>query len=173
MPEAREAAGKARCGKIVLSATPADGQVCIEIRDDGRGIDPVAVRNRAAAMGLRTEADLDRMSNRELFSLILLPGFSTAKAVTDVSGRGVGMDVVKTNVEELDGSLTIDSWPGAGTSMLLRVPLTLAIVPCLIVTVGAQRYAVPQRELEEVVCLHPQLDRHLEQAFDTEVLRLR
>jgi two-component system chemotaxis sensor kinase CheA len=108
-----------------------------------------------------------------LFSLILLPGFSTAKAVTDVSGRGVGMDVVKTNVEELDGSLTIDSWPGAGTSMLLRVPLTLAIVPCLIVTVGTQRYAVPQRELEEVVCLHPQLDRHLEQAFDTEVLRLR
>jgi two-component system chemotaxis sensor kinase CheA len=173
MPEAREGAGKARCGKIVLSATPADGQVCIEIRDDGRGIDPVAVRNRAATMGLRTEADLDRMSNRELFSLILLPGFSTAKSVTDVSGRGVGMDVVKTNVEELDGSLTIDSWPGAGTSMLLRVPLTLAIVPCLIVTVGTQRYAVPQRELEEVVCLHPQLDRHLEQAFDTEVLRLR
>ena len=76
------------------------------------------------------------MSSRELLSLILLPGFSTAKKVTDVSGRGVGMDVVKTNVEELEGHLSIDSWPGQGTSMVLRVPLTLAIVPCLIVTVG-------------------------------------
>ena len=157
----------------MLSATPADGQVCIEIRDDGRGIDPVAVKAKAAAMGLRTESELDRMSNRELLSLILLPGFSTAKQVTDVSGRGVGMDVVKTNVEELEGHLTIDSWLGQGTAMTLRVPLTLAIVPCLIVTVGNDRFAVAQRELEEIVCLHPGGKRNLEHAFDMEVFRLR
>ena len=173
LPDTRTAAGKSRTGKIVLSATPADGQVYIEIRDDGRGIDPAAVKAKAASMGLRTEAELDRMSSRELLSLILLPGFSTAKKVTDVSGRGVGMDVVKTNVEELEGHLSIDSWPGQGTSMVLRVPLTLAIVPCLIVTVGEDRFAIPQRELEEIVCLHSGGKRHLEQAFDAEVFRLR
>lgn len=173
VPESRVAAGKSRIGRIVLSATPADGQVCIEIRDDGRGIDPVAVKTKAASMGLRTESELDRMSNRELLSLILLPGFSTATQVTDVSGRGVGMDVVKTNVEELEGHLTIDSWPGQGTSINLRVPLTLAIVPCLIVTVGNDRFAVAQRELEEIVCLHPGGRRNLEHAFDREVFRLR
>ena len=173
LPDTRAANGKSRTGKIVLSATPADGQVYIEIRDDGRGIDPAAVKAKAASMGLRTEAELDRMSSRELLSLILLPGFSTAKKVTDVSGRGVGMDVVKTNVEELEGHLSIDSWPGQGTSMVLRVPLTLAIVPCLIVTVGDDRFAVPQRELEEIVCLHSGGKRHLEQAFDAEVFRLR
>jgi two-component system chemotaxis sensor kinase CheA len=172
-PDVRAAAGKPRTGKIVLSATPADGQVYIEIRDDGRGIDPAAVKAKAASTGLRTEAELDRMSSRELLSLILLPGFSTAKKVTDVSGRGVGMDVVKTNVEELEGHLSIDSWPGQGTSMVLRVPLTLAIVPCLIVTVGEDRFAVPQRELEEIVCLHSGGKRHLEHAFDAEVFRLR
>ena len=172
-PEAREAVGKSRIGQIVLSATPTDGQVCIEIRDDGRGIDPVAVKAKAAAMGLRTESELERMSNRELFSLILLPGFSTAKQVTDVSGRGVGMDVVKTNIDELEGHLTIDSKLGHGTSMNLRVPLTLAIVPCLIVTVGNDRFALAQRELEEIVCLHPGGKRKLEHAFDTEVFRLR
>jgi two-component system chemotaxis sensor kinase CheA len=172
-PDVRAAAGKTRTGKIVLSATPADGQVYIEIRDDGRGIDPAAVKAKAASTGLRTEAELDRMSSRELLSLILLPGFSTAKQVTDVSGRGVGMDVVKTNVEELEGHLSIDSWPGQGTSMVLRVPLTLAIVPCLIVTVGEDRFAVPQRELEEIVCLHSGGKRHIEHAFDAEVFRLR
>lgn len=172
-PDVRTAAGKPRTGKIVLSATPADGQVYIEIRDDGRGIDPAAVKAKAASTGLRTEAELDRMSSRELLSLILLPGFSTAKQVTDVSGRGVGMDVVKTNVEELEGHLSIDSWPGQGTSMVLRVPLTLAIVPCLIVTVGEDRFAVPQRELEEIVCLHSGGKRHIEHAFDAEVFRLR
>lgn len=172
-PDVRAAAGKPRTGRIVLSATPADGQVYIEIRDDGRGIDSVAVKAKAASTGLRTDAELDRMSSRELLSLILLPGFSTAKKVTDVSGRGVGMDVVKTNVEELEGHLSIDSWPGQGTSMVLRVPLTLAIVPCLIVTVGEDRFAVPQRELEEIVCLHSGGKRHIEHAFDAEVFRLR
>ena len=105
--------------------------------------------------------------------MILLPGFSTARQVTEVSGRGVGMDVVKTNIELLEGSLVIDSLPGLGTAMILRMPLTLAIIPCLIVTVNGERYAIPQRELEEAVCLHPGMSGRIEQAFDTEVYRLR
>ena len=173
IPEERVARGKTAQGTVTLSATPADGQVLIEIRDDGRGIDPDAIRNKALSLRLKTAAELDTMSRRELYSLILLPGFSTARQVTDVSGRGVGMDVVKTNIEQLEGSLTIDSTPGEGTSMQLRVPLTLAIIPCLIVEVGDDRFAIPQRELEEIVCLHPGSKGAIEHAFDTEVYRLR
>ncbi len=172
-PELRVAQGKPSLGKIVLTATPSDGQVAIEIKDDGRGIDAEAIKAKALALGLRTATELQRMSQRELYSLILLPGFSTAKQVTDVSGRGVGMDVVKTNLEELEGTLSIDSILGKGTTISLRVPLTLAIVPCLIATCNDNRYAIPQRELEEIVCLHPGGKHNLEQAFDTEVLRLR
>jgi two-component system chemotaxis sensor kinase CheA len=173
IPEERVARGKPAQGTVTLSATPADGQVLIEIRDDGRGIDPEAIRNKALNLRLKTAAELDAMSRRELYSLILLPGFSTARQVTDVSGRGVGMDVVKTNIEQLEGSLTIDSTPGEGTSMQLRVPLTLAISPCLIVEVGDDRFAIPQRELEEIVCLHPGGKGTIEHAFDAEVYRLR
>ncbi len=128
---------------------------------------------KVLARGLKTDAELQKISVKELYSFILLPGFSTAKQVSDVSGRGVGMDVVKTNVERLEGSLTIDSSPGLGTTMTLRVPLTLAIIPCLIVTVGDQRFAVPQRGLEEIVCLHPGGQGSIEHSFDTELFRLR
>lgn len=172
-PAERLAKGKPAVGRITLSAAHEEGQIRIEIRDDGRGIDPQAVRDKALAMRLKTEAELDRMSPRELFSLILLPGFSTAKAVSEVSGRGVGMDVVKTNIDLLEGSLTIDSHPGLGTAMILRMPLTLAIIPCLIVTANGERYAIPQRELEEAVCLHPGMKGRIERAFDSEVYRLR
>jgi two-component system chemotaxis sensor kinase CheA len=172
-PEERVAKGKPATGQITLTAAHEDGQVRIEIRDDGRGIPPQAVRAKALAMHLKTEYELERMSPRELLSLILLPGFSTAREVTLVSGRGVGMDVVKTNIELLEGSLSIDSEPGTGTAMILRMPLTLAIIPCLIVTVSGERYAIPQRELEEVICLHPRMKGRIEQAFDTEVYRLR
>lgn len=173
LPAQRRASGKAATGRIVLSATHEDGQVHIQIRDDGKGIDPAAVKAKALALRLKTEAELERLSPRELFSLILLPGFSTARSVTEVSGRGVGMDVVKTNIEQLEGTLNIDSVPGLGCSMMLRLPLTLAIIPCLVVTVDEERFAVPQRELEEVVCLHPAGAGRIEQAFETEVYRLR
>ncbi len=172
-PAERIAKGKPAAGQITLTAAHEDGQVRIEIRDDGKGIDARAVRAKALAMRLKTAAELDRMSQRELLSLILLPGFSTARQVTEVSGRGVGMDVVKTNIELLEGSLTIDSHFGAGTAMILRMPLTLAIIPCLIVTVTGERYAIPQRELEEAVCLHPGMSGRIERAYDTEVYRLR
>ncbi len=143
-PELRASQGKPSLGKIVLTATPSDGQVAIEIKDDGRGIDSEAIKAKALALGLRTATELQRMSQRELYALILLPGFSTAKQVTDVSGRGVGMDVVKTNLEELEGTLAIDSILGKGTTISLRVPLTLAIVPCLIATCNDNRYAIPR-----------------------------
>lgn len=173
LPEERVAKGKPSVGKITLSATHDDGQVHIQISDDGKGIDPEAVKSKALLLRLKTEAELERMSPRELYSLILLPGFSTAKKVTEVSGRGVGMDVVQTNIEQLEGTLNIDSVAGLGCSMVLRLPLTLAIIPCLIVHVNGDRFAVPQRDLEEVVCLHPQAPGRIEQAFDTEVYRLR
>lgn len=173
MPDVRVTAGKPRMGRIVLSAIHEDGQVHIQIRDDGKGIEPQAVKAKALALGLKTDPELSRMSAKELFSLILLPGFSTATRVTEVSGRGVGMDVVRTNIEQLEGTLSIDSVPGVGCSMMLRLPLTLAIIPCLIVSVDSDRFAVPQRELEEVVCLHPEGKGRIEQAFDTEVFRLR
>ncbi|MEQ1826725.1 MAG: chemotaxis protein CheA, partial [Pirellula sp.] len=172
-PLQRANLGKPEIGKVTLSATAADGQVIIEIRDDGRGIDPKAIRAKVIAQGLKSEAELQRVSNKDLFSFILLPGFSTANQVSDVSGRGVGMDVVKTNVEGLEGTLTINSELGVGTTMTLRVPLTLAIVPCLIVMVGEQRFAVPQRGLEEIVCIHPGCEVAMEQSFDTELFRLR
>jgi two-component system chemotaxis sensor kinase CheA len=172
-PDERIASGKPPSGQITLTASHEDGLVRIEIRDDGRGIDPQAVRAKALALRLKSESELDRMSPQELFALILLPGFSTAAQVTEVSGRGVGMDVVKTNVELLEGSLTIDSQFGFGTAMILRMPLTLAIIPCLIVCVNGERYAIPQRELEEAVCLHPGMKGRIEQAYDTEVYRLR
>ena len=172
-PADRVAKGKPTTGRLTLAAAHEEGQIRIEIRDDGRGIDPQAVRDKALVMRLKTESELDRMSPRELFSLILLPGFSTARSVTEVSGRGVGMDVVKTNIELLEGSLTIDSHPGLGTAMILRMPLTLAIIPCLIVTVNGERYAIPQRDLEEAICLHPGMKGRIERAFDTEVYRLR
>ena len=172
-PRVRLHAGKPRIGKVTLSAKTADGQVVIEVRDDGRGIDPNAVRTKVLALGLKTESELQKISPKELYSYILLPGFSTAKQVSDVSGRGVGMDVVRTNIERLEGSLTIDSKPGKGTSMVMRVPLTLAIIPCLIVTVGEERFAVPQRGLEEIVCLYPGGQGAIEHAYDTEMYRLR
>lgn len=172
-PRVRLHAGKPRIGKVTLSAKTADGQVVIEVRDDGRGIDPNAIRSKVLALGLKTEAELSKISPKELYSYILLPGFSTAKQVSDVSGRGVGMDVVRTNIERLEGSLTIDSKPGKGTSMVMRVPLTLAIIPCLIVTVGEERFAIPQRGLEEIVCLYPGGQGAIEHAYDTEMYRLR
>ena len=171
--DVRLQSGKSAIGQITLSATAADGQVIIEIRDDGRGIDPHAVRSKLVALGIKSEAELNRLSSKELYSTILLPGFSTAKQVSDVSGRGVGMDVVKTNIERLEGSLSIDSTPGLGTSIILRVPLTLAIIPCLIVTVGDERFAVPQRGLEEIVCLHKGGRGAIEHSYDEELYRLR
>jgi len=174
LPAEREQTGKPPTGKVSLAARHLGSQICIEVRDDGQGLDPQRIKHKAIQAGLRTETDLARMTERELLGLILLPGFSTAKEVTDVSGRGVGMDVVKTNLDQLGGSLEIESVRGAGVTFTLRVPLTLAIIPCLMVTAGGQRYAIPQKDLEELVCLHEELTAtQIEYTVDQEVVRLR
>lgn len=171
--DVRAAKGKPAVGRIVVTARAGDGQVHIEIKDDGRGLDPAAIRAKTLALGLKTEAELQKLSPKELAMFILLPGFSTAAKVTDVSGRGVGMDVVKTNIERLEGSLSVDSEFGIGTTILLRVPLTLAIIPCEIVHVGCERIAIPQRAIEEIVCIYPGGNAAIESTHNAEYLRLR
>jgi two-component system chemotaxis sensor kinase CheA len=173
-PTERQRAGKPPLGKITISASQIGGLISIEIRDDGSGLDLRRIKSKAIEAGLRTEEELTRLADRDVLGLILLPGFSTAKEVTDVSGRGVGMDVVKTNLDRLGGTLEIDSSPESGTSFSLRVPLTLAIIPCLIISSDGQRYAIPQKDLEELVCLHPDLTAtKIEATVDQEVVRLR
>lgn len=161
-------------GIMTLTARHEGSQIHISIRDNGKGIDPEKVRRKAIQMGLKTEKELESISQRDLLGLILLPGFSTAEKVTDLSGRGVGMDVVRTNVEKLGGTLEIDSEPGEGTLFTLRLPLTVAIIPCLIVMVGEDRYAIPQKDLEElVIVFQNSTSGQIEYAFDQEVYRLR
>lgn len=173
-PAEREAAGKPPVGRVTVRAFHEGGQINIEFRDDGRGIDVAGVRAKALERGLRTEAELAQMSHKELAGLIMLPGFSTAVEVSDVSGRGVGMDVVKHALEDLGGSLELESWPGQGMSLLLRLPLTLAIIPCLIVVVDGQRFAVPQVNLDELVTLYDRdVYTRVEVAGNQEVYRLR
>lgn len=173
-PEERVAGGKPVIGRIKLHAFHEGGQINIEIRDDGRGINLARVKAKAVENGLKTQAEVNAMSEKEAIHLILAPGFSTAETVTDVSGRGVGMDVVKTSIEKLGGQFDISTETGKGTVILLRLPLTLAIIPSLVVGVGAHRYALPQVNLEELVCLYEkEVVDQIEIARDQEVYRLR
>jgi two-component system, chemotaxis family, sensor kinase CheA len=152
-PAARLAAGKPVEGTLRIRAFHAGGQVNVEISDDGNGIDCDKIRAKAVARGLITAELAERMGERELIGLIFLPGFSTATTVTNVSGRGVGMDVVKTNVERIGGLVDIESRRGVGTLFRIKIPLTLAIVPAVIVRTGEERYAIPQISLLEIVHL--------------------
>jgi two-component system chemotaxis sensor kinase CheA len=154
-PAEREAAGKPRRGRVRIAAYHEGGMVNLDVEDDGRGIDVERVKEKALQQGLFAAAELERMSDREACNLIFMPGFSTAKVVTDVSGRGVGMDVVRTNIEKLGGSVELSSTKGQGSCVSLKLPLTLAIVSSLIVEVERQRFALPQVGLEEVVRLKP------------------
>jgi two-component system chemotaxis sensor kinase CheA len=174
MPERRVESGKPPGGRIGLSARQERGQIVIEINDDGRGIDAEAIRRTAIEQGLKRGDELDRMSDRQLFGLILLSGFSTAKRLTDLSGRGVGMDVVKTNLDQIGGVVEIDSVAGRGSTFTLRLPLTLAIMPCLLVQTDGQCYGVPQRDVEEILLLDARVARRrIERSHDGEVLRWR
>ena len=152
-PEERVAAGKPAEGVLTLRAYHEGGQVVVEVSDDGAGIDPERMRAKALERGLRTEAQLAEMSPNDLLQLVFLPGFSTAAAVTNVSGRGVGMDVVRTNIEAIGGAIELESVLGRGTTCRLRIPLTLAIVPALTVECAGDRYAIPQLSLLELVAL--------------------
>lgn len=150
---ARRAAGKPDRGALRVHAFHAGGQVHIEVSDDGAGIDTARVAGKAVEHGLVPAAAIPAMTDREIGSLIFLPGFSTADQVTSVSGRGVGMDVVKSNVEAVGGSVEVRSEPGAGTTFSVQIPLTLAIIPALLVTCGRERYAIPQLHVLELVRL--------------------
>ncbi len=173
-PEVREALGKPAEGVLLLRAFHEGGQVNIEIIDDGGGIDPERVKAKALEKGVISAEEAESMSDGELTSLILLPGFSTAAKVTNVSGRGVGMDVVKTNIEAIGGTLDIRSEIGKGTTLRIKIPLTLAIVPALIVKAGGDQYAIPQVSLLELVRLRGErAHNEIEYIHDTPVYRLR
>ncbi len=173
-PQIRRRNGKTETGKIVLKAYHEGGQMIVEISDNGTGIDTDAVRAKALEKGLKSAEELARMGLKEIQSLIFLPGFSTAHKVSDLSGRGVGMDVVKTSIERLGGVIDLSSEKNKGTRIVLRLPLTLAIIPSLIVRSGQQRFAIPQINLEELVCLYDEdVAGKIECAGSREVYRLR
>jgi two-component system chemotaxis sensor kinase CheA len=155
-PDVRQAAGKDPEGTLRLRAVQEGSHVLIEVSDDGAGIGVERVRQKAVERGLITAERVAHLAERELLQLIFLPGFSTAAAVTNVSGRGVGMDVVKTNVEKIGGKVEIESRPGQGTTLRMRIPLTLAIIPALIVRSVGQSFALPQGALSELVHVPPE-----------------
>jgi two-component system chemotaxis sensor kinase CheA len=174
MPEARNTAGKPEQGILILRAFHEGGQVNIEIMDDGRGINVTKVKQKAVEKGLIAPENAARMSDREAFNLIFLPGFSTADKITNVSGRGVGMDVVKTNIEKIGGSVDVLSDLGKGATIKIKIPLTLAIIPALIVTSGGERFAIPQVSLLELVRLEAEQARKgIEMLYGAPVYRLR
>lgn len=173
-PDEREAAGKPRTGEIVLKAYHEGGYVNIDIIDDGKGIDIEKVKNKALGSGLMDKNEFDAMNDQEALQLLFRPGFSTADRITDLSGRGVGMDVVKTNIEKLGGIIEVFTGAGRGTTFRLLLPLTLAIIPSLIVEVENQKFAIPQINLQEIVRIKPgDISRKIEYVNDSEVLRLR
>jgi two-component system chemotaxis sensor kinase CheA len=173
-PAERQARGKPIEGRVALHAFHEGGKVVIEIADDGAGIDPQRVRAKAVQARLVTPEQADRLNERELVNLVFLPGFSTTDRVTQFSGRGVGMDVVRTHVEKIGGAVTIDSRPGQGTTVKMKIPLTLAIIPALTVTSAGDRYAIPQVSLLELVRLEgEQAGRGVEHLHGAPVHRLR
>jgi len=149
-PDEREAAGKPREGQIELRATRERDHVIIEVEDDGAGLDADEIRDQARQQNVRTSDELDAMDDDEVYDLVFHPGFSTSEEVTDVSGRGVGMDVVHETVSQLDGSVDVSSTLGEGTTVSLRLPVTMAIVKVLFVSVGDDRYGIPIKNVDEI-----------------------
>jgi len=173
-PQKRVAAGKEAEGTLLLRAYHEAGQVHLEIVDNGAGIDPAVIAAKALERGLASAAELERMSAREIIQLIFLPGFSTASAITNVSGRGVGMDVVKTRIEGIGGSVDVISHKGTGSTFRLTIPLTLAIIPALTIGCAGRRYAIPQVSVLELVRLSGEHARGgIEHISGAPVYRLR
>jgi two-component system chemotaxis sensor kinase CheA len=169
-PETREKTGKPRQGTIRLEARQEGDQIVVSISDDGAGISADRVGKKAVEKGLVTADGLRLLSTREILDFIFLPGFSTAEKTSDLSGRGVGMDVVRSNLKKLNGSIDLDSTPGVGTTFLLRLPLTLAILPVLLVRVAEEIYALPLRSVVETAQVNL---RNVHRVEGTEVLCLR
>lgn len=174
LPDVRVAAGKPPTGTIILKAYHEAGQVIIEIVDDGQGLNTDKIVDKALSKGLITQDQAKGMTDKERANLIFLPGLSTAEKVTDVSGRGVGMDVVKSNLDQLGGQVDIETARGRGTTIRIKLPLTLAIIPSLLVSVGEERYAIPQVNVDELLRIPvAQIRERLEMVGDAEVLLLR
>ncbi|HET7491248.1 MAG TPA: hybrid sensor histidine kinase/response regulator [Bradyrhizobium sp.] len=172
-PAERSAAGKPEQGTIRLSAYHEGGHIIIGIADNGRGLNTERIKAKAVANGLVTEAELEKMTEAQIHKFIFAPGFSTAAAVTSVSGRGVGMDVVRTNIDQIGGTIDIKSVAGEGAAVTIKIPLTLAIVSALIVEAGGDRFAIPQLSVVELVRARANSEHRIERIKDTAVLRLR
>jgi two-component system, chemotaxis family, sensor kinase CheA len=170
-PDERSAAGKPRRGTIRLTASRQGGYVVIEIVDDGRGLDAARIKAKALEAGLISEPDVSAKSQAEINNLIFTPGFSTALEVTSISGRGVGMDVVRSNIEQIGGTVDVKSSPGSGTSFIIKIPLTLSIVAALIVEIAGERFAFPQLSVLELIRVGS--EHRIERIKSAPVLRLR
>ncbi len=172
-PDERVAKGKPERGEIRVSAAHEAGQITIDIADDGRGLDTERIKKKILAQGLATEQELRTMSSEEIYRYIFEPGFSTAQVVSNVSGRGVGMDVVRSNIEAIGGSVSLSSVEGRGSRFSLRIPLTLAIAPALIIEVAGQRFALPQTSVVEAVSLGKNYKELIQDVQNALVLKLR
>ena len=170
-PDERSAAGKPRRGTIRLTASRQGGYVVIEIVDDGRGLDAARIKAKALEAGLISEPDVSAKSQAEINNLIFTPGFSTALEVTSISGRGVGMDVVRSNIEQIGGTVDVKSSPSSGTSFIIKIPLTLSIVAALIVEIAGERFAFPQLSVLELMRVGS--EHRIERIKSAPVLRLR
>jgi two-component system chemotaxis sensor kinase CheA len=172
-PSERIKAGKSERGVIRLAAYHQGGQIVIEVADNGRGLDVARIRAKAIENGLTTEAEISKMSDSQAFRFIFQPGFSTAAKVTSVSGRGVGMDVVRSNIEQIGGTVDVRSKLGEGSTFTIKIPLTLAILPALIVSVGQERFAIPQLAVVELVRAQAGSEHVIERLKGAPVMRLR
>jgi len=173
-PNIRQSKGKTKTGKINLKAFYESGQVVIEISDDGNGMDPAVFAEKAISKGLLTTEQVQGMSDKEKLDLIMLPGFSTAEAVTDISGRGVGMDVVKTNLDEMGGKIELNTELGKGSTTRIKLPLTLAIIPSLLVSSSGERFAFPQVNISELIRIPAaEVREKVEKIGEADVLLLR
>ena len=172
-PEQRRIAGKPPNGRIRLSAYHEGGHIIIQVADDGRGLDTERIKANAVAQGLVAEADVEKLSESQIHKFIFAAGFSTAATVTNVSGRGVGMDVVRNNIDQIGGTIDVKSVAGVGLSFTIKIPLTLAIVAALIVEAGGDRFAIPQLSVIELVRARSGSEHRIERIKNTTVLRLR
>ncbi len=172
-PAERRRAGKPETGVISLNAFHEGGHIIIEINDDGKGLNSQALKRKAVSSGLASEAEVEALTDQQIMQFIFKAGFSTAEKVTSVSGRGVGMDVVRTNIERIGGTIELSSTPGKGTKFTIKIPLTLAIVSALIVECASERFAIPQISVIELVRTSSRSENQIERIKDTPVLRLR
>jgi two-component system chemotaxis sensor kinase CheA len=173
MPADRRAAGKPERGRIRLSAYHEGGHIMIQIADDGRGLNTERIKTKAIAQGVATGAEIEKLTEAQIHKFIFVPGFSTVAEVTAVSGRGVGMDVVRNNIDQIGGTIDVKSVAGAGLMFTIKIPLTLAIVAALIVEAGGERFAIPQLSVVELVRARSGSEHRIERIKDTTVLRLR